>query len=433
MKGSKRNAIVDEEIPSDDEEIQASTHRSDEHSEDEYDSETAEDKRLRLAKEYLRHLEQEELQDQQSKDTAHDAIAHRLKEEFLDHSGKQQKLLCDECIEPDPDKIIKLQGHKLSVTCVAFSHDGKFVYSGSKDSSIIKWDLETFKKVKVFHGFHKAGEGKGHKGHILCLDVSLDCKYMASGGQDKLVYLWDLEKEEVCYIFKGHKDIITGLRFRHNSHELYSTSKDRSVKVWSVDERAYVETLFGHQDAVLGIDCLRRQRPVTAGGRDCSIHVWKIIDESYLKFETNKRGSMECLCMLNEDNYLSGTDDGSLITWNIHKKRPTFTRDNAHGSNPQRNLPTDDSWIISVASVPYSDLAISGSNDNQLRLWRSSRDYTTLSPLFSVDVPGFINGLALSHNGQFIACAIGQEHKLGRWWHLQHVKNCVCIIDLRNA
>lgn len=47
--------------------------------------------------------------------------------------------------------------------------------------------------------------------------------------------------------------------------------------------------------------------------------------------------------------------------------------------------------------------------------------------------PGFINGVALSNSGKFIACAIGQEHKLGRWWHLQDVKNCVCIIDLQNT
>ena len=40
--------------------------------------------------------------------------------------------------QPSVDDIIRFRGHQLSVTCVVISTDNQFIYSGSKDCSIIK-------------------------------------------------------------------------------------------------------------------------------------------------------------------------------------------------------------------------------------------------------------------------------------------------------
>jgi len=42
------------------------------------------------------------------------------------------------------------------------------MFSGSKDSSIIYWDLETKKKVIMSYG--KGKDPKGHYDEILCMD-----------------------------------------------------------------------------------------------------------------------------------------------------------------------------------------------------------------------------------------------------------------------
>jgi ribosomal RNA-processing protein 9 len=41
-----------------------------------------------------------------------------------------------------------------------------------------------------------------------------------------------------------------------------------------------------------------------------------------------------------------------------------------------------------------------------------------------------VNGLKFSADGSFLAAAIGQEHRLGRWWRMKEVKNGLCVIDL---
>ena len=44
---------------------------------------------------------------------------------------------------------------------------------------------------------------------------------------------------------------------------------------------------------------------------------------------------------------------------------------------------------------------------------------------------GFINALAFSHHGDFLVAAVGQEHKLGRWWRDKKSRNSVTVISLK--
>ena len=46
--------------------------------------------------------------------------------------------------------ILFSQGHKDSVTCTAFSHDGKFVATGDMSGFIIVWDVSTKKEIWSF-------------------------------------------------------------------------------------------------------------------------------------------------------------------------------------------------------------------------------------------------------------------------------------------
>ena len=48
----------------------------------------------------------------------------------------------------------------------------------------------------------------------------------------------------------------------------------------------------------------------------------------------------------------------------------------------------------------------------------------------SVPLSGFINGLALARSGRFVAAAVGQEHRLGRWFGLKEARNCLAIVPL---
>jgi len=430
-KVKKNTKALSEEVSSDSEvdSNEATESRAKLYSSDEDEEETPQQKRLRLAKEYLSQLEDEETEKADDDRPIKDVVSDRLQHDISEQAGKQIKEIADLCSCPSLEELRIFRGHKLSVTTTIISPDDKYIFTASKDCNICKWDVQTGLKVKTIKGGRKGTEEThiGHTDHILCMSMSSDGKFLAAGDLNNMIKLWNPDDCSFIHKFKGHRGAVTGVSFRSGSHMLYSCSVDKSVKVWSVDDLAYVETLYGHNAPITGISSLARERAVTSGGRDRSIHIWKIPEDSQLLFYGHE-GSIECVSLINEGNFFSGADDSSLCVWSVLKKKPLVTKHRAHGLE---NGLKSENWISAVAAHQYSDLVASGSKDGFVRLWKCSNGFKTLEPLFTVPVKGFVNSLCFSNNGDFLIAGVGQEHRLGRWWSLKDAKNGWVIIPLK--
>ncbi|KAJ7999894.1 hypothetical protein DPEC_G00199140 [Dallia pectoralis] len=393
--------------------------------------ETPQEKKLRLAKIYLDQLKNEEENKAEEDSFESELIAGRLEEDVLEQKGKLQRMVAKDLLPPDESEIRLLRGHKLPVTCLVISPDDRNVFSAAKDCSIIKWDVETGKKLHTIAGGRKGTEDRhlGHTAHILCMSISSDGKYLATGDMNKLIMIWEAPTCKHLYKFTGHRGPVSGLSFRWGSHDLYSASHDRSIKVWNVGENAYVETLFGHQDVITGLDSGSRERCVTAGGRDRTVRVWKITEESQLVFHGHD-GSIDCIQLINEEHMITGSDDGSVSLWNVNKKKPLSTVKAAHGRHGDVGL-EQPYWVSAVAALHNSDTVASGSHNSKVQLWKCGQGFRRLEPLFSIPVDGFVNSLKFSRSGKFLVAGVGQEHRLGRWWRLKGVKNGLYIIPLK--
>jgi ribosomal RNA-processing protein 9 len=108
--------------------------------------------------------------------------------------------------------------------------------------------------------------------------------------------------------------------------------------------------------------------------------------------------------------------------WSTKKKRPTCIYSKAHGK--------DAPWVTSVASMKFSDIFASGSSDGHLNLWNSNINGQKITRISNLEIPGFINGLCFPKSGRFLVAAVGQEHRLGRWWRNTNVRNSIQIIPL---
>lgn len=278
---------------------------------------------------------------------------------------------------------------------------------------------------------------------------------------------------------------MTSLAFRRGTNQLYSSSKDRTIKTWSLDELAYVETLFGHQDEVVDVAALAMERCVSVGARDRTTRLWKVVEETQLVFrggggdrggdkkKTRKdgmkihaEGSIDRVALIDEETFVTGSDNGSLCLWNVQKKKPVFTVLLAHGLDPQLK-PEEASaeevpdskvpgeplprWITALATVPYSDLILSGSWDGEIRAWKVSQDKKKIEAVGTVGADpetqsfttntavttqlettaedeqqpstlrGVINDISVFERGDrgkdglCIVAALGTEHRFGRW------------------
>ncbi|VEN36040.1 unnamed protein product [Callosobruchus maculatus] len=416
-------------VPSKNEEITSSEDEGlnediPDHSSDE-DHETAQEKKVRLAKAYLEEIEKEEQARLENNEIDQSVISRRLKHEYLKETGRLRLNVADNYAGVDTKniKLLKCREQRNSITCMCITSDDKYVFTGSKDGVVVKYSLTDYKKVGLlpFVKIPSSTEVLGHSSKVLAIAISSDSKFLVTGDESNSIYIWDPSNLKFIKKFSGHKNTITGLSFKKDSHTLYSCSKDRTAKVWSLDEMAYVETLFGHQDTISSIDSLYRDRLVSCGGRD--LRVWKIPEETQLIFNGHI-GNIDVVRFINEDTFISGGDDGQLCVWSVMKKKPVCIIHNAHEVDKSNQQPN---WISAVTAFVNTDLVASGSQNGSIRLWKLENNFKTSSLVMEIPVEGFVNAMCFSSEGNKLLAAIGKEHRYGRWSTVKAAKNCIMV------
>ncbi|XP_077394619.1 WD repeat-containing protein 43 [Festucalex cinctus] len=123
-------------------------------------------------------------------------------------------------------------GHSGGVNCVHWHPEESLLYSGSDDTNIVEWDLQTGKTRSKW---------KADRAAVTSLCVSPDGKLLLSAGQT--IKMWDLDTKEVYRKFTGHSTAVTTLRFATtrppDSSGLYFLSgaaHNRLLSVWQVRE-----------------------------------------------------------------------------------------------------------------------------------------------------------------------------------------------------
>ena len=97
--------------------------------------------------------------------------------------------------------------------------------TSSWDGTIKYWDL--------FGGMIEK-KHTYHKGAINAVDYNKKGNYMASGGVDRSIILWNPEKGQILSRLEGHTYPITSLEFTNDGEKLVSCSSEGMIKVWDL-------------------------------------------------------------------------------------------------------------------------------------------------------------------------------------------------------
>merc|ERR1740127_242783 len=100
----------------------------------------------------------------------------------------------------------RLNGHSHFVSDVVISSDGQFALSGSWDSTLRLWDLNTGQSVR--NPFY------GHTGDVLSVAFSADNRQIVSGSRDNTIKLWNTLGEcKYTITEEGHTNWVSCVRF----------------------------------------------------------------------------------------------------------------------------------------------------------------------------------------------------------------------------
>lgn len=475
VRKKQKTIDFDDQIDSDQEEDYDERRFSEDDDDQIEEEETLDSKKVRLAREYLRKLESGDGSDENSDSdsdsddnhdkTEYDRVGIKLQKDRLKREGTFERAVADKVhgslnrirssfsssiTNPqqkdrterwrESGHIRLLRGHDLTPTCVALQHNGERAISGSKDHSVVIWDVETERRsFNLCSSWKKESADEKEatsrtQGEVLSVACSYDGRYAAVGRRDATVCIYDIRtaKSSLLKTFAGHKGPVTCLSFQTQSLELFSGSEDRCIRHYNLNEMMYLETLYGHQFGVMSVDCHLKTRPVSVG-RDRTARVWKIAEDTHLIFRGGaKVSSSDSVRIMKEDWFLTGHEDGNLGLWMAEKKRAITSIEQAHGAvgNIGRG-------ISAMGSVRGSDLAITGSYDGYLRLWKvmmgQTLDSRGIEPIDDIPLNGYINGIAIGPKARFCVVAVGQEPKLGRWNRISGAKNRFGIVRLNDV
>ena len=236
-----------------------------------------------------------------------------------------------------------LSGHTKFVHSLAFSLDGTFLVSGSKDTTIKLWDVQTGGVVKTLYG---------HTDAVLSVSISADSSMIASGSSDQTIHLWNV-KAETCHIIGGHKDPINTVTFSpKNSQLLMSSSYGGIVQQWDIAGQQIGPPIAGScvafsPDGAQFVSCNKG----TVAVRNTSSGTAVV--------EFNLAKDIICCCFSPDGRFIAAGASHAIYLWDITGPDPCLVQ-------------TLIGHIDDIASLvfPSSPILISASKDNSIKFWQ---------------------------------------------------------------
>ncbi|KAI9022771.1 WD40-repeat-containing domain protein [Phycomyces nitens] len=198
--------------------------------------------------------------------------------------------------------LLTLRGHTDFVKTILLV--GRYLYSGSSDNHIFQWDISADKPscTAVF---------KGHSRPVESLSLSPDGRYMFSASTDLTVKKWDLESKICVQTFVGHDTSIYCVKAGED--EIWTASADKSARRWNTETGA-VDTVLEHPDRVKSL--VLAGPYIVTGASDDLIRVWDVASGKLVSTIDGHFDEVSALAAVGSNIY-SVSLDCSLRRWSI--------------------------------------------------------------------------------------------------------------------
>ncbi|MFN6454792.1 MAG: eIF2A-related protein [Nostoc sp. EfeVER01] len=294
-----------------------------------------------------------------------------------------------------PTETNSLREHEQEVNCVAFSPDGKFIASGSSDSTVCLWNIMGNPTAKFL---------LGHEQEVNCLAFSRDGKFLVSGSIDGILCLWDLEGNLINQPWQGHEEGVISVAFSPNSEHIISVGFDGTVCLWDLQGNAITQPWRGHKEGVISVAFSPNGNRIISVGFDGTVCLWDLQGNAITQPWHKHEAKIICVAFSPDRKLIvSGSSDCTVRLWDI-QGNPIGEPWHGHEGH-----------VNSVAFSPDGKFIISGSSDRTIRLWNINGNPMT-QPWRGHE--GQVNSLAFSPDGKLI---ISGGDRTVRLWELDQI------------
>ncbi|PWN39402.1 hypothetical protein IE81DRAFT_369128 [Ceraceosorus guamensis] len=138
-----------------------------------------------------------------------------------------------------------LGSHRDYARALSHAREANWVASGGFDSVIKLWDIQETRPEPIIELAESAV-----KASVYALSANPAGSVISAGTPDKVVRAWDPRSGAEIASLIGHTDNVRSLVVSEDGRHLLSASSDSSIRLWSIGERRCLHTFTHHSESV---------------------------------------------------------------------------------------------------------------------------------------------------------------------------------------